>query len=186
MVVQAITDLKDVKSIKKLLANNPRDLLIFTMGINTGLRAGDLLNLKISQVENLKIGDRVSIIEEKTSKQNVFIINKEIKKSLDSYLLTRGNYDSDEYLFKSRKYKNSKISVHALGNYIKNWCANINLKGNFGSHTLRKTFCYIQRTVYGVSWSVISKRLNHSNPAITMRYLCIQDEEVESVLLNNI
>ena len=186
MVVQAITDPKDVKSIKKLLANNPRDLLIFTMGINTGLRAGDLLNLKIYQVENVKVGDRVSFIEQKTEKQNVFIINNEIKKCLDNYLATRENYDPNDYLFKSRKYRNSPLSVHALGNYIKNWCSIINLKGNFSSHTLRKTWAYMQRVVFKVSWSIISKRLNHSNPAITLRYLCIQDEEVEKVLLNNV
>jgi hypothetical protein len=44
----------------------------------------------------------------------------------------------------------------------------------------------MQRKEYGVSWEVIAKRLNHSNPAITRRYLGIKEEEVEEALLHNI
>jgi integrase len=69
---------------------------------------------------------------------------------------------------------------------IKSWTDAINLQGNFGAHTLRKTWCYMQRKEFGVSWEVIAKRLNHSNPAITRRYLGIKEEEVEEVLLHNI
>ena len=185
MVVDAIKDPKDIKAIKRLLSDNLRDLTAFTMGINTAMRAGDLLNLKISQVENLKIGDRDSFIEQKTGKQNIFIINNEIKNCLDKYLATREGYDPDEYLFKSRKYKNSPLSVHALGNYVKGWCNAINLKGNYSSHSLRKTWAYQMRN-RGVSLNLIQKRLNHSNPSVTLRYVCIGDEEVEKVLLNNV
>ena len=49
-------------------------------------------------------------------------------------------------------------SVTAL---VKKWCRLINLDGNYGSHTLRKTFGYIQRTKYGVSFEVLCKRYNH-------------------------
>jgi len=45
IAVSPIRDMNDVKSIQKLLANNPRDLLLFVMGINNGLRVGDFLKL---------------------------------------------------------------------------------------------------------------------------------------------
>jgi len=35
--VDPIRRLEDVQAIKKLLSDNPRDLLLFTMGINNGL-----------------------------------------------------------------------------------------------------------------------------------------------------
>ena len=38
MKVQPITDLKDIKRIKRLLSSNPRNMLLFIMGINAGLR----------------------------------------------------------------------------------------------------------------------------------------------------
>jgi hypothetical protein len=50
----------------------------------------------------------------------------------------------------------------------------------------RKTFGYIQRTKYGVSFEVLCKRFGHSSPAITMRYLGIDDREVKGILLNEI
>ena len=44
--VRPIKQMKDIKAIKKLLTDNPRDLCLFTLGINTNLRASDLLNLR--------------------------------------------------------------------------------------------------------------------------------------------
>ncbi len=60
-----------LKAIKQLLQNRPRDLLLFTMGINNGLRIGDILKLKAGQVQGLKPGDVLWIREQKTDKDNV-------------------------------------------------------------------------------------------------------------------
>ena len=43
--VEPIRKEKDIKSILQLLSGKPRDLLLFTMGVNNGIRAGDLLNI---------------------------------------------------------------------------------------------------------------------------------------------
>jgi len=74
--VDPIRSAKDVKSISKLLKDNPRDRLLFIMGINNGLRAGDLLKLKVSNVRDLKVGDYLKIRESKTGKENLLIVNK--------------------------------------------------------------------------------------------------------------
>lgn len=43
--------------------------MLFVVGINVGLRAGDLLNLRIKDVlQDSKVVDRVTINEEKTDK----------------------------------------------------------------------------------------------------------------------
>ncbi len=39
--------------------------------------------------------------------------------------------------------------------------------------------------VFGFGFEIICKRYNHSSPAITMRYLGIEDKEVNGILLNN-
>ena len=59
MKVQPITSPKDISRIKKLLRDNKRNLLLFVMGINTGLRVQDLLALRVHQVEKAVIGDRI-------------------------------------------------------------------------------------------------------------------------------
>lgn len=43
--VEPISDLKDIKLIKKLLRDKPRDYCLFTVGINTNLRASDLIRI---------------------------------------------------------------------------------------------------------------------------------------------
>ena len=83
--VEPIRKLKDVRAIKKVLADKPRDLLLFTLGINNGLRAGDLLNLKTYQVKDLQIGDSITIIENKTKKKNILVINKSSFDALNNF-----------------------------------------------------------------------------------------------------
>ncbi|GFK92798.1 Tyrosine recombinase XerC [Fundidesulfovibrio magnetotacticus] len=185
MKVEPFIDLKDVKSIKKLLKDNPRDRLLFIMGINSGLRVQDLLELKVADVLGVKVGDRIAIREKKTGKDNVLIFNKEIMDAITGYLAAVSP-EPYHFLFKSRKGKNYPLTTFAVTKYVKEWAAALNLKGNFGAHTLRKTWCYQQRKTFGVSWEVIAKRLNHSSPAITRRYLGIQEEEVEEILMNTI
>ena len=182
--VDPIRKIKDIKAISKLTADTPRDHLLFIMGINNGLRAGDLIKLKVKDVQHMKIGDTLTIKESKTGKDNILVINKTEFKALRNYLDTV-QPDDEEFLFASRK-GSGHIQSQAVSKLVKKWTKAINLKGNFGAHTLRKTWGYIQRTMHGVGFEIICKRYNHSSPAITMRYLGIQDKEVHSTLMNEI
>jgi integrase len=184
--VSPIEDLKDIQSIKKILSDNPRDLLLFTMGINNGLRAGDLLQLKVKNVKYLKIGESFMIKEKKTGKYNSLVINKAVHKALKSYL-EELNPNDEDFLFASRKGK-KPLTVQSVNALMKRVAKEINLNNqkNYGAHTLRKTFGYIQRTKYGISWEILAERFNHSTPAVTRRYLGITKEEVSQILLNEI
>jgi len=182
--VDPIRSLKDIKAISKLTKDNPRDHLLFLMGINNGLRACDLIKLKVKDIRYLKIGDTLPIKESKTGKDNILVINKIVFKALRSYLDTV-QPDDDAFLFASRK-GNGHIQSQAVSKLVKKWTGAINLRGNYGAHTLRKTWSYIQRTMHGVGFEIICKRYNHSSPSVTMRYLGIQDKEVHNVLMNEV
>ena len=82
IAVAPIRDEKDVKAIKQLLSDRPRDLLLFTMGVNNGLRVGDLLKLKVKDVRHLKQGDTIPIKEGKT--KMIATISKDNNPSLKS------------------------------------------------------------------------------------------------------
>ncbi|GAB6037692.1 tyrosine-type recombinase/integrase [Fundidesulfovibrio butyratiphilus] len=185
MKVGPFTDMKHVKAIKKVLADRPRDRLLFILGVNSGLRVQDILALKVRDVSSVKVGGRIPIIEKKTGKENVLMMNSEIKAALDIYL-SATKPKEEHYLFKSRKGKNYPITTYAVTMMVKRWALEINVKGNYGAHSLRKTWCYIQRKQYGVSWEILSRRLNHSSPSVTRRYLGIQAEEVEEILLHTV
>jgi site-specific recombinase XerD len=57
------------------------------------------------------------------------------------------------------------------------------LRGNYGTHTLRKTWGYHARK-NGVELALIMHKLNHNSLAYTKRYLGITDDELEAVMRN--
>jgi integrase len=182
--VEPIRNPKDIEAIKKLLQGYPRDLSLFTLGINNGLRAGDLLKLQVWQVRLLKPGQTINIREGKTGKDNVLMINRSAYRALQGYLVSENPKDGD-FLFASRT-GGKAITIQRVNQLVKSWTKSIHLKGNYGAHTLRKTFGYAQRTRFGIGFEILAKRFNHSSPSITMRYLGIQAAEVNGILLNEI
>lgn len=182
--VEPIRRRKDIISIKRLLESRPRDYLLFVMGINNGLRVGDLLKLRVSDVERLKPGHTIPIREGKTGKENILMVNKTVHKAIKG-LLDKVQPEPDAYLFASQKGRGA-LTIQAVNAMIKRWTRAINMPGNYGAHTLRKTFGYIQRTKFGVGFEVLAKRYNHSSPAVTMRYLGITSDEVNECLMNEI
>ena len=182
--VDPVRRIEDIQAIKKLLADEPRNLLLFTMGINNGLRMGDLLKLQVKDVGHLKPGEEIKIREQKTGKVNTLAINKATYKALRNYVEKQRPGPTD-YLFSSRRTKRP-LSIQSVNALVKKWARTINLQGNYGVHTLRKTFGYIQRTKYGVGFEVLADRFNHASPATTMAYLGITRKEVSTVLMNEI
>ena len=71
--VEPIRKPKDIKAIKKMLADNSRDLCIFTLGINTNLRASDILDIKVGQVRG---STKLVLKERKTGKTRRITLNK--------------------------------------------------------------------------------------------------------------
>lgn len=61
------------------------------------------------------------------------------------------------------------------------WCKMVKLRGNYGSHALRKTFGYHQRVTFGVGLPELMVVYNHSSQKQMLYYLCVQADEVRSV-----
>jgi len=185
--VGPIKTLKDVRLIKKLLADKPRDLCLFTLGVNTNLRASDLLQLTVGQVRGLAAGESVEIREKKTGKPRRVVLNGACMQAVNGYLKKRpgavGNLIDEEPLFVGQR---GSLTVSTVNNLVKKWCAEINLRGNYGSHTLRKTWGYHQRVTFGVDIPTLMVCFNHSSQRQTLDYLCIQPEEIRDVFNNEI
>jgi integrase len=178
--VDPIKSVKDIKAIKKLLAGNALYAALFTVGINTNLRAGDLLKITADQVRGLCPMGEIEIREEKTKKTRRLSLNEACIEAINA-LLARRTYQDDDILFQGQRGPLTVGSVHRL---VKSWCRSINLKGNFGSHTLRKTWGYHQRVTFGVGLPELMVCFNHSTQRQTLQYLCIQPEEVKVIYSN--
>lgn len=135
-------------------------------------------------MKDLKAGDTVEIKEQKTGKARRITLNKTCIKVTQDLLLASKHYQDDDYLFQSqRRHVLTVPSVHKL---VKTWCGEINLKGNYGSHTLRKTWGYHQRVTFGVDLPRLMVCFNHSTQRQTLDYLCIQPQEIKDVYENEL
>lgn len=181
--VEPIKRVKDIQTIKKLLADNPRDFALFTIGINTNLRASDLLRIKAGQVRNLKPNDSFEIKEKKTKKPRRVTLNGACIDAIRN-LLASAPFEDSDYLFRSQRA--DVLIVPSLVRMVKKWCKAINLKGNYGSHTLRKTWGYHQRVTFGTDLPRLMVCFNHSTQKQTLDYLCIQADEIREVYENEL
>jgi len=185
-IVEPIRDKKQIDQIKGNLyrQKNPRDYLLFVFGINSGLRIGDLLSLKLGDVKDSQGGlkDDLDIREQKTGKTRKVFFNKQIKEALKYYLEKADIFDLDQYLFTSEKSrKNKPLTRVRAYQLINKWCKDVGLNCKVGGHTLRKSFGYHLRK-QGISIEQISSLLNHQNIKVTFRYIGISQDEDRAVI----
>lgn len=174
--VEPIRDKQQIEDMKEhLLQNNERDYLLFVLGINSGLRISDLLKLTVEDV----ISGKVSIREQKTKKAKTFILSDACMKAINDYLahtkITTGT------LFPSKKDKTKPITKQHAWHVLNKAAEFVEITENIGTHTMRKTFGY-HAFKSGVDIYYIMQCLNHSSPAITKRYIGIEQQELDEVV----
>jgi len=185
--VEPIRKIKDIENIKKILKNERslRNYCLFVCGINWALRASDLLAINVGDVRELQVGLTKAITERKTCKANYITMNSTTREAIDLYLSQRTkDLEDSAPLFLSQK--GEALTVRSLNRLVQQWTDTINLKGHYGSHSLRKTWGYIQRKEFGTPIELIQERYKHSAPSITRLYIGIEREEVEEINLKAI
>lgn len=171
-----------------------RDNLLFTCGINFGLRISDLLKLQVGHLldaTGTRYNERVVLSEKKTGKRRVVYMNDAVMDAADLYfgdlVMREVPIDLNDYLFTSRsgrsgngKPLDSKSVERILKSIINDKCG-INVHAS--THCLRKTFAYhviVTAKDRPRAVEFLQKILGHSSQAITLRYAGITDEEIMS------
>lgn len=178
--VEPIKEKKDIlRIIKYLSSKNILYSTIFQFGIYSGLRVSDILALNISDVENKKY---VEIREKKTNKYKKFPINAKLQKAIDEYLPVRQKmYSKINALFVSKK--GCRLGRSQVYRFISETCNELKIDGDFGTHSMRKTFGY---HLYQDKKDIVmlQRIFNHSSPAVTLRYIGIMQEDIDDVYMN--
>lgn len=170
-IVEPIRNKKDLKKVEQILSDKSlRDLVLFTMGTNCGLRISDILNLNVGDVRG---NNYVSIVEKKTGKYKRFPINSKLKPLLDKLTEDR---DSNEPLFIS--IFNNRMERTQCYRIILKACREAGIEYGIGTHTLRKTFGYHHYQKFK-DVAILQKIFNHSAPNITMRYIGIDQDIID-------
>lgn len=192
---EPIKSLDDIDRITNYLLSNSeyRDYMLFIVGINFGLRASDLLQLRFTDLinDNYTFKDRVVVFEIKTrntrkNRKNRYItINNAVIDAVTLYLENTDNIRLDHYMFRSMsnrvKSDNSPLTVRSLDRILKNIQTECKLNMKVSTHTLRKTFAYHQMMMSNNDprkLLLLQKMLGHSTSVQTLDYIGLTDEEM--------
>ena len=182
--VEPIRSLAAIGRIKQILVKRPRDLVLFTIGINSPLRVSDLLALKFGQIPNIKPGAAVTIREKRTGRRLKIGLNRACCSAL-SGLVASFDAESAQPAWQTRHLFQSQrgevllaSSVHRL---VKSWCKHAGLIGNFGANSLRKTWGYHQFATFGTDLNRLMTIFNHATRRQTLDYLCLQPQDFKNI-----
>lgn len=156
--------------------SNDRIAVLLTLQANLGLRIGDIVNLRLSDI--IKDGNRyrLDIVEQKTGKARTFTVPSEIYTFLQSYALENG-IKSNQKLF--------DITVRAVQKHLQLACNYLNLQG-ISTHSFRKFFAVSIYNANGYNVELVRTLLQHSSVAVTQKYLSVSSEVVEKALQKHI
>ena len=180
------------------LHHNSRDRVMFTLGIYTGRRISDLVSLNVRDIAyidrkgHLCIRERLIIQERKTGKFAEPLIHPKVRRILSKYLRQRRKQTNslgallNEPLLKSQKARRDgqfRITRRHALRVLMMAAKHCGLNYKIGTHSLRKTFGYVQHQ-NGTSIELIQRMLNHSSPEITLAYIGITRDDMDEAILS--
>lgn len=183
-----------------------RNLLLFVMGINFGLRISDLLLMRFGDIlqADKTFKKKVILLEKKTKdtrkkkkyricfisdaviwayKLYVDSLDREI--NLNEYLFTSesNNRTSDYYAQYAHKGTDSPISRNNVGDFLRKVINDeLGIEVHAGTHLMRKTFAYhviMNANDRQNAIEMLQKIFGHSSQLETLTYAGITDKDIE-------
>lgn len=173
-LVQPIRNKDLINQLGEILKGmNDKYYIMYRIGVTSGLRISDILNIKVCDVKR----NYIQVLEQKTKKTRIFKLNSKTK-SLCMDFIEANNLSDDDYIIYSNKKDNEgnikPISRQQAHKVLKD-SSNILGLEDVGTHTLRKTFGYWHYKQYG-DVAILQDIFNHSAPSVTLRYIGITQD----------
>lgn len=159
------------------LEGRTRDLALFNLGLDSKLRACDLVKLKVSDVIcGRSVLRRTHIVQQKTGSPVQFEITPNTGQSILAWVKQAGLKESD-YLFKSRIHSAEHLSTRQYNRIFHGWIEKLNLDTSlYSTHSMRRTKPYL---IYKKTKNlrVVQLLLGHKKLESTVRYLGIEVDD---------
>lgn len=171
--------LKDIRAIRVRLplSNNPRDLALFNLAIDSKLRACDLVKLKVRDISHgAQIASRATVMQQKTQRPVQFEITEQTRDSVSKWI-SNANLRLEDFLFQSRLDSSPHLSTRQYARIVHGWVEHIGLDTTcYGTHTMRRTkpTLIYKRTK---NLRAVQLLLGHSKIESTVRYLGIEVDD---------
>lgn len=157
-----------------------------------------MVRLKVRDVDRLKPGEWFVITEVKTGKMKNVKWNKACHAAAKELIeggkpqaqaprqgttrqRRRAKMRRDDYLFKSRQGGNKALSTDSVYRILKAVTEELRLPGRYGSHTMRKTWGYLQfhSNPTPLRMATLMAAFNHARERETMLYLGLEREDLD-------
>lgn len=163
-----------------------RDYLLITIGCYFGLRIGDLLSIKWSDIINKT---ELVLIEQKTKKSRRITINPTVSQAVNfcsNEQKLKNVFNEDAFIFANRW--GGQLTISYINKRLKFIFKKYNVTVmNASSHTLRKTF---GKRIYEADLRseralvYLSEIFSHSSISTTRRYIGITQEAIADMYMS--
>ena len=158
------------------LRANPRCAAVLTAEANLGMRIGDILRLKLSDIVRDGRRYRLNVVEEKTGKKRTFTVPDSVYKFFCDYAEQNGIGTSDR-LF--------PITERAVQKHLKQVCDALGYE-NISTHSFRKWYATDIYEQNGHDIVLVQQLLQHSSPMVTQRYIGISSDKIEKAIAGHV
>jgi integrase len=133
---------KEVWAIRARLQmeNRVRELALFDLGIDTKLRACDLVKLRVRDVcLGERVASRATVLQQKTQRPVQFEISPATREAVAAWIRKAG-LESDDYLFPSRVRRSPHLGTRQYARMLHGWVSSAGLDpAGYGTHSMRRT-----------------------------------------------
>ncbi|MBU6418609.1 MAG: tyrosine-type recombinase/integrase [Proteobacteria bacterium] len=154
-----------------------RDRALFDLAIDSKLRGGDVVKIKIGDIVSAgRIKSRAIVVQQKTGRPVQFELLEPARTSLLAWLERRGGA-IDDVIFPSRIDHSDHSSARQYARLVDEWITGIGLRReDYGTHSLRRTKASIIYKQTG-NLRAVQILLGHTKIESTVRYLGVDVED---------
>lgn len=152
---------------------NEKYYVMYRIGVTSGLRISDILNIKVSDIKK----NYIQVVEQKTKKTRVFKLNNKTKQLCIDFIEANNLEDNDYIIYSNKKDTEGNIkpiSRQQAHKVLKDASEVLRIE-DVGTHTLRKTFGYWHYKQFH-DVAILQDIFNHSAPSVTLRYIGITQD----------
>ena len=156
------------------LKGRTRDLALFNLGIDSKLRACDLLDIQVSDVSSgSTIFQQATIVQKKTEVPVTFEITDTTRTSVQAWI-EEAKLSPDDFLWRSRNGKSRHLSMSQYSRIIKHFAEVVGADpATFATHSIRRTkVTLIYRKTQNLR--ACQLLLGHKKIENTVRYLGLE------------
>lgn len=156
-----------------------RDKAIISVLLECGLRASELCHLRIENVEFIKSGGNIHVIEGKGNKSRIVPFGRSCSSVLSNWLMHRSEAEPKDYLFSLQRHDNTPLTADGLYRMVKRLGKKIGL--NISPHDLRTTAaCMMVKN--GMTAFHLQRVMGHSSILTTQRYVAAAEVDLNEAM----